>query len=163
AGGGRLEVDSSVAVLMSLTAGDTQDDGGLTDVVLSGGTLSGAGKVGRILGAGASGPAGTIDPGDNGTNSPYGKLTTNGSSTTLGSNTTLLVDLNSASAGAGAGYDQLVVDGGAFAPNGATLAGLATANVASGDTFTIVKAVNGGRIGAGNFAEPFGPGVVFVG
>src|SRR5262249_9527643 len=146
---------------MNLTAGDTQADGTLTDVVLAGGTLSGTGTVGRILG-GSSGPAGTIDPGDNASASPYGKLTTNGSSSTLGSGATLFVDLNSASAGAGAGYDQLVVDGGSFDPNGATLTGLATANVTNGDTFTIVKAINGGSIGTGHFAEPFGSGVVYV-
>src|SRR5262249_52996140 len=87
-----------------------------------------------------------IAPGDNGLASPYGVLTTNGATTTLGSNTTFSVDLDKASAGAGVGYDQLVVDGGTFALNDATLTGTATANVPNGDPFTIIQAINGGTV-----------------
>src|SRR5262249_48617035 len=60
--------------------------------------------------------------------------------------TKFFVDLDDSAAGAGTGYDQLVVDGGTLDLNDATLTGLATANVDEGDTFTIITAINGGPI-----------------
>src|SRR5262249_39030921 len=163
-GAGRMEVDAIWSLpTTTINQGDVQVDGRIVDAVLNGATasLSGTGVVGRILGSGSGTPTGTIDPGDNRLKSPNATLTTNGSSSTLGSGTNFFVDLDDSAAGAGTGYDQLVVDGGTLKLNGAMLTGLATANVDNGDSFTIIQAKNGGEI-TGHFDETSGAGVAYT-
>src|SRR5262249_2477119 len=63
AGAGRLEIDSNVAVLMSLTAGDTQADGTMTDVILSGGPPSGDRTARQNPGSRSPRPPGPHAPG----------------------------------------------------------------------------------------------------
>src|SRR5262249_54282284 len=138
-------------------------DGTILDVILANtaATVSGTGTVRSFLG-GASGPVGTINPGQNGTQATrFGNLTTNGPST-LGASTSFFVDLDDDAAGAGVGYDQLVIGaGGMLNLNGAVLTGLATSKVLQGDTFTIIKATGGGII-TGKFAEAFDPNEVYI-
>ena len=184
-GTGILELDANNTAtytgVSTVTGGQLQVDGKIDNVALAGGTVSGVGQIGDIVG-GAGGPTGTINPGDNGALVTTGVLTTNtgAGGETWGSNTTLAVDLNNLSnqhpnPTVGTDYDQLVVNGnlnlggtGSGAQNGgATLAGAIGANVEVGDKFTIIQTTGGGVI-SGRFAEPYGEdasgnGIDFIG
>jgi autotransporter-associated beta strand protein len=166
-GAGRLELDSDNNVntlpnAIVVNNGDVQVDGTVGEVSVNGGSVSGRGSVGVIDGS-ALGTAvsGTINPGDNGSAAPTAILTSDPgvNAEFWGSQTSFWVDLQSATDingndNAGAGYDQLIVNGN-LDLGGATLTGTAGANIVLGDTFTILKAGGGGVI-TGKFANPAG-------
>ncbi len=163
-GNGTFEIDGNQTPTftgqMIVQSGDVQVDGQLTEVNLSGGTVSGIGTVGSIdNGSAGSAPQGTINPGDNGASSPIGTLSTG--STNWGPGTTFAVDLSDATLAPGVGGDLLDVNGNIIL-NGAQLNGTVGPNVNIGDSFVIIQTTGGGQV-IGKFAEPFSPGVTFIG
>jgi autotransporter-associated beta strand protein len=149
-GAGRLILTkaNTYTGLTTVAQGDLQVDGTIGNVALGGGSLSGKGTVGAITMAPAA--SGIVSPGDNGTPSPTGILTSG--AVTWNSATTFAVNLNGATPGTG--YDQLVVNGNinlgsVGGVGGASLVGSAGA-VGAGTKLTIIK-TNGGTI-TGTFA-----------
>ncbi|MBY0514456.1 MAG: Ig-like domain-containing protein, partial [Gemmataceae bacterium] len=164
-GAGRLTFDPTTPVTATVTSqgGDVRVLTAIGSVELATGSLSGSGTVTRITGAGGNGPAvGRIDPGVDGT----GVLTSTGP-VTWGANTRLFLNLDAVNHPVpivGVEYDQFRVTGtGDITLGGAVLDGTVAAGVQVGDKFTVVDATGTtGRV-IGRFAEPFGPGVVFIG
>jgi len=158
-GNGRLQLASVNTYPGStfINNGDVQVDGSIANVQLNGGSVSGKGTVGTITGNGS--PAiGTIDPGDNGTATPYGTLTSNG--TNLWANTTtFFVDLRDNTL-PGTDFDQLLVKGD-LNLNNATLTGSAAANIPLNETFTILK-TTGTLFNTGTFAGIAQGGALFL-
>lgn len=164
-GAGRLELDAinTYAGVTTINLGDVQVDGRVGDVVVNAAigtnaSLSGVGRVGTVNSTNVP-VKGTVNPGANDTATPTGVLTSG--SQTWGLQTTFFVNLNNTTPGSG--HDQLVIDGGVLSLNGATVAGAVAQTVSLGDSFTVIRAINGGRIDAGSkFAEPASPNTVFL-
>src|SRR5262249_27219533 len=143
AGAGRLELGAAntYAGATRINAGDVQVDTGasINNVSLAGGSISGKGTVGTITMLNSS-VVGTVNPGYNGTSTPFGIL--NSQDVTWNSNTTFFVDLRNSNApgtpAVGTDYDQLNVTG-AVNLGDALLAGSPGANIQVGDTFTIMQ------------------------
>lgn len=154
-----LDADNSSTLTgqVSVTAGSLQVGGTVGSVSLTGGngTVSGEGTVNRIYGTSPGiAPSGTIAPGNNLEFNSEGTLTLapNGL-TTWGPSTTLFLDLTDpAFPGRPAGYDQLVLSSGSLDLAGASLNGLVDGLVALGNSFTILRAINGASL-IGKFAH----------
>jgi autotransporter-associated beta strand protein len=163
-GAGRLALDATeFPNALSDQAGDVEvdPDANLGPVQLVGGSLSGTGHVGTIGGATAGSAAvGRVGPGVNWSATPAGILSSD--SAVWGPATEFTVNLsNGAQQGgptAGTDYDQLRVNG-TINLGGATLDGVFGSGIQLGDRFTIITTTGGVT---GRFAEPFGPGVVFI-
>ena len=165
-GAGRLEFLGTTAfpVTIDVQAGDLQVGAGATPtavglVQLDGGSLSGTGTVGGIVGGSGPSANGTVTPGDPGALNPASTLTSNGN-LLWGGNTTYAVDLNPL-----LGSDTLVVNGSVSLSDGtgfAALSGTTAANIPIGTSFVILSATGGIT---GRFARPAGYGtdVVFLG
>ncbi|MBX9580938.1 MAG: autotransporter-associated beta strand repeat-containing protein [Gemmataceae bacterium] len=161
-GAGRLTFFPATATTVPVTVrnGDVQVDTVIGPVELGGAaaSLSGAGTVGSLRGAGgAANPAvGTVSPGNPA--DPAGIL--RAGTTRWGSQTVFAVTLDSSGASPvpGDDYDQLAVSG-AITLGGATLTGTVGSGVELGNEFVIVTATGGVT---GRFAEPAGPGIVFL-
>jgi autotransporter-associated beta strand protein len=154
-GNGRLQLSAAEVYtgLTSITAGDVQVDGTIANVALTGGGLSGTGQVGTITGQSPTAAAsGTVNPGDNGTATPFGILRTQAE--IWGASTIFSVDVsdptNNQTPTPGTNYDQLQVTGNLNLA-GATLTGTATGAIPVGDQFTILQ-VTGGTL-SGTFAQ----------
>jgi autotransporter-associated beta strand protein len=160
AGNGRMQITAVETYTgpTTLNGGDLQVDGSIGNVLLNGGGLSGTGPVGTISGQTAA-ATGTVNPGDNGTATPFGILTSQ--SVTWSSGSVFSVDLSDPTLNqapvAGTHYDQLQVNG-SINLGGATLTGTATPSIPIGDRFTIIQ-VSGGTL-SGTFAQG---GTVFIG
>jgi autotransporter-associated beta strand protein len=161
-GAGRLTFFPTAVTTVPVTVrnGDVQVDTAIGPVELSGATatLSGAGTVGSLRGAG--GPAnpavGTVAPGT--PTDPTGVL--RAGTTRWGTQTVFAVTLDSSGAVPvpGDDHDQLAVSG-AITLGGATLTGTVGAGVELGNEFVVVTATGGVT---GRFAEPAGAGLVFL-
>ncbi|MBY0512826.1 MAG: hypothetical protein K2P78_02825, partial [Gemmataceae bacterium] len=159
-GPGRLTFESVGAsnVPVRVQTGDVQvgdftvPAANIGPVQLAGGSLSGTGTVDALTDA----AGGTVSPGVGGPGILRSGAITWAATTTF--------NVNVAAANrppvAGTDYDQLQATGDVFL-NGATLTGSLGAGVVVGDRFVILT-TTGGTI-QGTFAEPLGPGKVFIG
>jgi autotransporter-associated beta strand protein len=136
-GAGRLELDGANTYTGTTTvvAGDLQVDGSVGDVSLQGGTLSGVGTVGPVT---STATGGTVAPGDNGTATTTGILTSGNIAWNPATN--FRVQVNTPTPGTG--HDQLQVNG-TIDLNGANLLATFGPLVDLGQEFTIITATGG--------------------
>jgi autotransporter-associated beta strand protein len=154
AAGGQMQITAAntYSGLTNVSGGDAQVDGTVSDVSLTGGTLSGKGTVATITGQPPTNAAavGTVSPGDNGSPATAVGILTSGSAT-WGNSTTFAVNLSDTSSTqtpvAGTDYDQLQVNG-FLDLGGATLTGSVSGSIPVGDKFTIIQISGGTLVGA---------------
>ncbi|MBI3409393.1 MAG: Ig-like domain repeat protein [Planctomycetes bacterium] len=149
-GAGRLQLDAfnTYRGTTTINAGDVQVDGVINNVSLNGGSVSGTGVVGTITTL----TSGKVSPGDNGSATPTGSLTSG--SAVWNANTTFFVNLSDVG-----NFDSLAVTGN-INLNAALLAGTVGPGVNLNDTFTILT-TTGGTI-TGTFGNTVS-GAIFIG